>query len=437
VAAHAPAPTRTEAASPPTISRQIAALRQALENARRIKRNADGALNQATYNLENARGTKSGADSALKQARNYYSEIVAWARGVSVIGPNGNQIAADVGRRLNEASRAIPPAQMRVAMADQAVAQAEGALSAAQTQAAQAAAQVQSEERRQQILAKLGVHCEDPQTAEETRQCESDYFKANFGSSQANFRADLGSELSKRYDDLRAAEELGHERARIEAQAQAHAQVEAEAQRGYEAERARIQAQAAAPPSTAVQNAMVAPPPVATGPTVTRQSAPIKTSAATEQAFIDAIEKARAEFRDGTNEMAKGASRAHRAEALCDLFANNFTVSNWTGTVAQLSSNSDGKGVLAITLAPDITVRTSNNSFSDLFDHTLIEPTSSVYNQAVALRNGQHVTFSGTFTVAEGVAPLADCIHEVSLTQYGSMTKPEFFFRFSAISWQP
>jgi hypothetical protein len=199
-----------------------------LEDARRVKHDADAALRQATYNLDIARRAKSDADAALQQAKDYYAQIVAWGQGVSVIGPFGYQTASDVGRRLNEASGAIPPAQMRVTLADQAVGQAEGAFSAAQSQVNQATAQLQAEERRQQILAKLGVHCEDPQTAEETRQCESDYFNANFGGSQANFRADLGPELSRRYDDLRAAEQRDREK-----------KARAEAEQNYETEVAK------------------------------------------------------------------------------------------------------------------------------------------------------------------------------------------------------
>jgi hypothetical protein len=237
--AHVP-PIETEAASPPTVSPQIAALKHALEDARRSKSDADGAVKQAAYNLENARRSKSDADSAVKQAKDYYDRFVAWSQspppvGPSVIGPNGNQIAAEVGRRLNEASSAVAQAQTRVATADQAVAQAEGVLSLAQTQAGRAATRVQAEERRLQILPKLGAHCVDPGTAEETRQCESDYFKANFGSSQENFRADLGPELAKHYDDLRAAEQRAREEARIQAQAQA----KADAQRAYQAEVAK------------------------------------------------------------------------------------------------------------------------------------------------------------------------------------------------------
>ncbi len=199
-----------------------------------------------------------------------------------------------------------------------------------------------------------------------------------------------------------------------------------------------------------VQVAAPEPPtPVATRPvepaahpapaSVAPVAAPVTTDD-TEQAFIKAVKEARDEYSSGGNEMAKGAARVHRAETVCralhavhlqadGTFVPLTTVHAWTGSVAKLSSNSDGKGVLAITIAPDVTIETTNNSFSDMFEHTLIEPTSPVYRQAVALHEGQKVTFSGTFFTTE-----ADCAHEESLTQEGSMTEPEYIFKFSDVT---
>jgi hypothetical protein len=45
------------------------------------------------------------------------------------------------------------------------------------------------------------------------------------------------------------------------------------------------------------------------------------------------------------------------------------------------------------------------------------------------MEKGDPVKFSGTFVRDE-----ADCIKEGSLTQNGSMTEPEFIFRFSRVS---
>ena len=59
---------------------------------------------------------------------------------------------------------------------------------------------------------------------------------------------------------------------------------------------------------------------------------------------------------------------------------------------------------------------------------TLIAHGSRLYEQAVALRIGQRVRFSGTF-FAHG----NDCVRELSATSGGSLRAPEFAFRFTEI----
>jgi hypothetical protein len=100
----------------------------------------------------------------------------------------------------------------------------------------------------------------------------------------------------------------------------------------------------------------------------------------------------------------------------------------WTGTVAKLSSSSGGKGVLVVSIGPQITVATTNNDFSDSFNHSLMDPASDVFRQALTLSQGQRITFSGFF-----LPSTTDCVEERSLTQQGSMTDPEFDFRFTDI----
>jgi uncharacterized protein len=158
---------------------------------------------------------------------------------------------------------------------------------------------------------------------------------------------------------------------------------------------------------------------------------PVASSAAinetTEIAFISAIDEARREYNDGSNDLIKGAARVHRRERLCQLL-RSAVVRGWTGTVTELSSSSSGKGVLVVSIGPQITVATTNNDFSDSIDHTLLDPSSNVFKQAVSLSKGQRVSFSGFFLPSK-----TDCVEERSLTQDGSMTDPEFNFRFSDV----
>ena len=149
---------------------------------------------------------------------------------------------------------------------------------------------------------------------------------------------------------------------------------------------------------------------------------------ADERALIAAAEKGRAAFETGANEMAKGAARPARARDICATFASSLRAVNWIGKVASLSSNGEGKGVLAVEISPGVHIKTFNNSFSDMSSNTLIQPGTGLHAKAVALSPGQQVVFSGTFFRSE-----TDCINEVSLTIRASTEKPEFILRFSDV----
>ncbi|HJU20473.1 MAG TPA: peptidoglycan-binding protein [Stellaceae bacterium] len=189
------------------------------------------------------------------------------------------------------------------------------------------------------------------------------------------------------------------------------------------------------PPSTASSRRSPAPPvaqlpsaPLSPQPAMSKApdaSAPIP---ADEQAFIDVVHEARQKYEAASNDMAKGGVRAWRKEAICRTLSS-LEVMDWKGTIYNLSSNSDGKGVVEISIAPDIYVETMNNAFSDIPYHTLIDPGSDVFQKLSAMRKGDEVIFSGEFPSSD-----VDCTAEASVTQAGSMTEPEFLFRFSSIS---
>jgi hypothetical protein len=77
-----------------------------------------------------------------------------------------------------------------------------------------------------------------------------------------------------------------------------------------------------------------------------------------------------------------------------------------------------------------VEVTTWNNSLSDFEDHTLIEPGTSVFQTASAMKPGQLVTFSGRFFPGTD----GDCIQESSLTLDGKVASPDFIFLFSDVS---
>lgn len=148
---------------------------------------------------------------------------------------------------------------------------------------------------------------------------------------------------------------------------------------------------------------------------------------ADERAFVSAVEAGRDAFRRGNTDMQKGAARPARADAICKSLPVP-QATDWVGTVFEISTNSEGKGVLSLTLKNDIYVKTWSNALSDVSSGTLVEPNTAVYSQMLSLHKGDTVRFSGIFFMSS-----TDCFEETSMTLRGSMTEPEFLMRFSKV----
>lgn len=150
---------------------------------------------------------------------------------------------------------------------------------------------------------------------------------------------------------------------------------------------------------------------------------------APEAAFIGTIARAQASSKSAENDMQRGGIKASRDRELCANMQSK-SVRDWVGKVETVSANSDGKGVLAVEIAKDVTVKTWNNALSDIMHETLIPPGTKLFADASALKRGQMVKFSGTFFAgSEG-----DCVSESSLSLTGKLKDPEFIFRFSAVA---
>lgn len=146
-----------------------------------------------------------------------------------------------------------------------------------------------------------------------------------------------------------------------------------------------------------------------------------------ESAFVDVIEKAIIKSKSAKNDMQIGGIKALRDKEICNILQVK-SVSNWIGQVKKVSANSDGKGVLALSLPSGILIKTWNNSFSDTKYNTLMEPGTEIFNRASELSVGDVVYFSGTFFEDND-----NCISESSLSLSGKVKEPEFIFRFSDI----
>jgi hypothetical protein len=143
--------------------------------------------------------------------------------------------------------------------------------------------------------------------------------------------------------------------------------------------------------------------------------------------FLKAVGTAMTSYKAAANELAAGGIRSVRQQAICNAVINQ-QASDWVGRVETLSSNGDGKGVVKLSMTPNIHVGTWNNSLSDIAAHTMIEPSSSMFRDIAALKVGDLVKFSGQFSSSK-----TDCVGEQSVTLNGSMTDPEFTLRFTSM----
>jgi hypothetical protein len=99
------------------------------------------------------------------------------------------------------------------------------------------------------------------------------------------------------------------------------------------------------------------------------------------------------------------------------------------GTVADLRTNNEGRGVISIDVGQRTYLMTHNNAFSDYGNDTMLDPESSLFATATTLKKGDKVAISGGFLRGD-----KDCIMEVSLTLSGSIREPWFIFRFTHIA---
>ena len=148
-----------------------------------------------------------------------------------------------------------------------------------------------------------------------------------------------------------------------------------------------------------------------------------------EKMFIEIVSKAQKDSFSANNDMQKGGIKRERDKSICALMSS-LRIENWIGNIKNIDANSDGRGILAIEIAPDIILTTTNNELSDMMLPSLIDPSSALFQTASSMREGQKVEFSGNFF--NGID--GDCVFEQSLTLDGKILEPEFVFKFTALS---
>ncbi len=146
--------------------------------------------------------------------------------------------------------------------------------------------------------------------------------------------------------------------------------------------------------------------------------------------FVDIVLVGQADAKNAENDMQLGAILNQRDQQLCQVLNSNKTVSNWIAEVADVSANSDGKGVITLLIAKDAELGTWNNAFSDISHQTLVEPNTPIFNTGASLKRGDIVQFSGEFFTD----PDEGCLVESSLTLRSKVRSPYFIFRFSDLA---
>lgn len=148
-----------------------------------------------------------------------------------------------------------------------------------------------------------------------------------------------------------------------------------------------------------------------------------------EREFVNLLTSYIAKTKKADNDLQIASLKSERDSRICEIIKTNKNAINWSGVIRDLNSNQDGKGVISVEIAKGVTLKTWNNSFSDTGDETLIPQETPLFKEALSLKIGDKIKFSGEFITRRN-----ECFREVSMTQNGGMKEPEFIFKFSNLS---
>lgn len=131
------------------------------------------------------------------------------------------------------------------------------------------------------------------------------------------------------------------------------------------------------------------------------------------------------------NELVLSKVRVERRKLLASTNRTQGAMKDWIGVVTQMGTTGDGKAKISVRIPCEsrVTVKTWNNAFSDSRDLTLINEESALYSVLMALKREAPIRFSGRL-----ILDTKDTFREASLGERGSMTRPEFIFRFTEIT---
>jgi hypothetical protein len=151
-----------------------------------------------------------------------------------------------------------------------------------------------------------------------------------------------------------------------------------------------------------------------------------------QRRFIDFHKKYSKKYSSTSNALKKSALRVKRNEELETIIDGNLNVSDWIGVIdGSPATTTQGNAHFRVKLyGSNIKVGTDNNEINNFINNTLIPKNSSLFNTLSELEDGNKIVFSGVFFRGLGNK---DYLDERSITEGGSMKKPEFNFKFTEL----
>lgn len=139
------------------------------------------------------------------------------------------------------------------------------------------------------------------------------------------------------------------------------------------------------------------------------------------------IDFAREHYRLAGSDDAREAMRESRRKYLCELFKSQ-TTGEWLGFLQAFGPNSEGLGILSVTVGRDLSLTTNHTSRDDKGYETLLKPDDPIYQTASRMTPYTAIWFSGNFFPGD-----KDCWKVSNPTTESAMTAPDFTFKFKSL----
>jgi hypothetical protein len=143
--------------------------------------------------------------------------------------------------------------------------------------------------------------------------------------------------------------------------------------------------------------------------------------------FGSLVDFAREKYQLATNDSARAAIRESRRKYLCEI-VNGRTTGEWLGFLQGFGPNSEGFGILSVSIGRDLTLTTKHRTQDDAGHDTLIRPDDPIYITASRMGPLTAVWFSGSFFPGG-----KDCWETENPTMDSAMAAPDFTFKFRSL----